>query len=276
MSAQQPATMDRNENGGLARLGWAVASAVFGTSLWQIVAMVVIVTRDVPFPTPFECAQALWELFGGAIFLEHSIYHHIRVSCIRWAEGFGIGLGAGVAYALVAGWSLSIRKITMPTVEVLQVIPGLAWIPVAILLFGLNHTATVAMIALTAFPAVAIAGVMGVCSVDARYVRAGRMCGAGPLTLYATVFLPGALPHFLSGLRISLGSAWRVLVAAEMIVGSGDGLGFSILQSRWTMDYVSAFACIAIIAIIGLTLERLVLTPLEKHTVRRWGLSHEH
>ena len=249
---------------------------MFGIGLWQLTAQMVITLRDVPFPTPLECFQALQELFNGTPFLEYTIYHHIRVSCVRWAEGFGIGLASGVLYALVAGWYQPVRKITMPTVEVLQVIPGLAWIPVAILLFGLNHQATVAMIALTAFPAVAIAGVMGVCSVDVRYVRAGRMCGAGPLTLYATVFLPGAMPHFLSGLRISLGAAWRVLVAAEMIVGSGDGLGYAILQSRWTMDYVSAFACIAIIAVIGLVLERLVLTPLEKRTIRRWGLSHEH
>lgn len=111
---------------------------------------------------------------------------------------------------------------------------------------------------------------------DRRYVRAGRMCGAGPLSLFVTVFLPGALPHLLSGLRIALGAAWRVLVAAEMIVGSGDGLGYAIIQSRWTMDYVSAFVCIAIIALFGLGLERLVLAPLERRTVRRWGLSHEH
>ena len=114
-------------------------------------------------------------------------------------EGFGIGLLSGLAYALLAGWSPSMRHLTMPTVEVLQVIPGLAWIPVAILLFGLNQTATVTIITLTTFPAVAIAGVMGVRSVDARYVRAARMCGAGPWALFATVFLPGALPHLLSG-----------------------------------------------------------------------------
>lgn len=242
--------------------------------MWQIVAWVVTSTRGVPFPTPVECLQELWRLLGGSLFLDYSIYHHTLASLIRWMEGFGIGLGAGVVYALAAGWSLPVRRVTMPTIEVLQVIPGLAWIPVVILLFGLNEKAAVAMIALTAFPAVAIAGVMGISSIDRRYIRAGRMCGAGSLVLYATVFLPGALPHFLSALRICLGAAWRVLVAAEMIVGSGDGLGYSILQSRWTMDYVAAFVCIAIIAILGLALERLVLMPLERRTVQRWGLSH--
>jgi ABC-type nitrate/sulfonate/bicarbonate transport system permease component len=214
-------------------------------------------------------------MLTGTPYLDHSIYHHLYVSFERWAEGFGIGLGTGLAYAFLVGWWRPLRRITMPTVEVLQVVPGLAWIPVAILLFGLNHTATVAMIALTTFPAVAIAGVMGIHSVDKRYIRAGRMFGANPLTLFATVFVPGALPHLLSGLRIALGAAWRVLVAAEMIVGSGDGLGYSIIQSRWTMDYVSAFVCIGLIAAVGLALERLFLAPLERRTIRRWGMSHE-
>jgi ABC-type nitrate/sulfonate/bicarbonate transport system permease component len=260
----------------LGRLGWSAAALGFGLALWQIVAMIATAIRGVPFPTPWDCCAALVRLLGGRPFLGHSIYHHTLVSLGRWAEGFGIGLAAGGVYALAAGWLAPVRRVTMPTVEVLQIVPGLAWIPVAILLFGLNHTATVAMIAVTTFPAVAIAGVMGVRSVDTRYVRAGRMCGAGPLALFATVFLPGALPHLLSGLRIGLGAAWRVLVAAEMIVGSGDGLGYAIIQSRWTMDYVAAFVCIAIIAVLGLGTERLILAPLERRTVQRWGLSHDH
>lgn len=256
-------------------IGYSLGAWIFGLGLWQVVAWIVTAVRGVPFPTPWECASVLWEMLQGTVFLEHTIYHHTGVSLLRWGEGFGIGLLSGLAYALLVGWSASMRHLTMPTVEVLQVIPGLAWIPVAILLFGLNQTATVTIITLTTFPAVAIAGVMGVRSVDARYVRAARMCGAGPWALFATVFLPGALPHLLSGLRIALGAAWRVLVAAEMIVGSGDGLGYAIIQSRWTMDYASAFACIAIIAMLGLGMERLVLLPLERRTVERWGLSHD-
>ena len=88
-------------------------------------------------------------------------------------------------------------------------------------------------------------------------------------------YLPSALPHILSGTRIALGVSWRVLVAAEMVVGSGKGLGFAIIQSRWTMDYVSAFVCIIIIALIGLGLERLILLPLERRTIKRWEMSHE-
>ncbi|MDD4701627.1 MAG: ABC transporter permease [Desulfovibrio sp.] len=256
----------------LGRLWRIIAPWLFGLGLWQIIALIVSAIRGIIFPSPWQVAEVLWDMALGMVFLEHSLYHHLGMSLQRWAEGFGLGLASGLAYALAAGWSENVRRITMPTVEVIQVIPGLAWIPVAILLFGLNHTATVAIIVLTTFPAIAIAGVMGVRSVDQRYMRAGRMCGAGPLTLFATVSLPCALPHLLSGLRIGMGAAWRVLVAAEMVVGSGDGLGYAIIQSRWTMDYVSAFACIAVIAILGLGMERLILMPLEKRSLARWGM----
>ena len=272
-SADPPWTAPANK--AVRRLGRAAAPWIFGMGLWQAVASVVTATRGVPFPNPWDVALVLKHMLLGAVFLEHTLYRHMEASLWRWAQGFGLGLAAGLAYALLAGWSAGVRRVTMPTVEVIQVVPGLAWIPVAILLFGLNRTATVTIIALTTFPAVAIAGVMGVRGVDARYVRAGRMCGAGALALFATLYLPGALPHLLSGLRISLGAAWRVLVAAEMVVGSGEGLGYAIIQSRWTMDYASAFACIAIIAMLGLGLERLLLLPLERRTVERWGLSHD-
>ncbi len=253
---------------------WSLGSVVLALLGWMLVAWLVEAVRGVSFPTPYECLLNLWELLGGGNFLGHSIYRHLSVSFLRWGQGFGIGVLLGLAYALTAGWWEVLRRLTLPLIEVLQLIPGLAWIPVAILIFGLNNIATIFMIAITTFPAVAISGIMGVRSVDRKYVYAARMCGAGAGRLFLTVFLPGAMAHLISGLRIAMGAAWRVLVAAEMIVGSGDGLGYAIIQSRWTMDYVSAFICIIIIASLGLATERLVLLPLEKMTVRRWGTAH--
>jgi ABC-type nitrate/sulfonate/bicarbonate transport system permease component len=97
------------------------------------------------------------------------------------------------------------------------------------------------------------------------------MMGAGQGALLFQVLLPAALPQILTGLRVGLGNAWRVLVAGEMIVGTGTGLGYAILQARWTLDYASAFACIAIIGGLGLTVERGVFGPLERLVRRRWG-----
>ena len=213
-------------------------AALFGLGLWEIVALTVQSMRGIPFPTPFDCAIGLVQLMGGSPFLDFTIYEHTLASCARWVSGFVLAYGAGIAYAFAAFWCPLFRAVSMPTVEVLQLIPGLAWVPVVILPFGL-------------------------------------MCGYGFWGLLRSVYLPSALPHILSGTRIALGVSWRVLVAAEMVVGSGEGLGFAIIQSRWTMDYVSAFVCIIIIALIGLGLERLILLPLERRTIKRWEMSHE-
>ena len=101
--------------------------------------------------------------------------------------------------------------------EILQLIPGLAWIPVAILIFGIGDQATLFMIAVTAFAPVAINVSGGVKRVDEMYIRAARMLGLNNRMLFMTVLVPGALPHILSGLRIGLGNSWRVLVRNNFV-----------------------------------------------------------
>lgn len=244
---------------------------VFGLGIWQVTAMMVQTVRGVPFPTPSDCILGLACLLNGTVFLDHTIYQHTVASCLRWAQGFALALCSGLVYTFTACCFPFFRAISRPTVEILQLIPGLAWVPIVILLFGLSPMSTIAIIALTTFPVMAVAGTTGFSCADERYLRIGRMCGHGAWGLLRTVYLPSALPHLLSGTRIALGVSWRVLVAAEMVVGAGNGLGYAVIQSRWTMDYVSAFVCIFVISLIGLGLERLILLPVERHTLQRWG-----
>lgn len=232
----------------------------------------VTVIRGVPFPDPLSTLDQLAALLGGQQLSAHSLYRHIFDSLIRWMIGFAIAAVVGVVYGLAAGWYRLLEGATLGIVYVLQLIPGLAWIPVAILIFGIGESATVFMIVMTALPPVAISVCTGVKRLDANYFRAAQMMGADRKTLFLRVLLPGALPSIISGLRIGLGNGWRVLVAAEMIVGTGTGLGYSIIQSRWTLDYRSAFACVCVICLIGLIVERMVFKPLEKRTVDRWAL----
>lgn len=250
-------------------------AALFGLGIWQLLACIVQWTRGIPFPTPFDCLLSLQGLLNGSLFLDFTIYEHTLASCLRWFIGFNIAFGAGVLYAFAAFCFPFFRVLSMPTVEVLQLIPGLAWVPVVILLFGLGPTATLAIIVFTTFPVIATSTFMGFSNVDTDHVRVGRMCGYGFWGIFKSIYFPAALPHILSGTRIAMGTSWRVLVAAEMVVGSGQGLGFAIIQSRWTMDYASSFACIVIIALIGLALERFVFVPLEQHTIKRWKPADE-
>jgi ABC-type nitrate/sulfonate/bicarbonate transport system permease component len=254
--------------------GFGLTSFVLVLAVWQLTAVVVAAWRNVPFPTPLTTAARLLGALGGDILVDHTLYRHVVDSLGRWMLAFLAAAASGVAFGLAAGWWRAAEKITMPIVHILQLVPGLAWIPVAILLFGVGEKATFFMIALTVFAPVVINVVSGVKRVDVNYVRAAKMLGAGRKALFLRVLLPGALPHILSGLRVGLGNGWRVLVAAEMIVGTGTGLGYAIVQARWTLDYAAAFVCIIVICLVGLSTERLVFSPLEKKTVERWGLPH--
>lgn len=243
--------------------------------VWQLVAWVALHIKGVPFPTPLMTVLKLASLAGGHELTDHSLYRHVADSLIRWFLGFGIAAVAGVSYGLVAGWSRPVESATYRILHILQLVPGLAWIPVAILVFGIGETATIFMIAVTAFTPIALNVHAGVKQLDATLVRAALMMGADRATMLTRVLLPGALPEIISGLRIGLGNGWRVLVAAEMIVGTGTGLGYSIIQARWTLDYPAAFACLGVICVIGLIFEQLIFNPLERHTVARWALSRD-
>lgn len=260
-----------------------MAKKIFGKMLpfliflifWEGVAVLIQIKRQVAFPTPWEVGRTLGALLAGAPLAEAPLARHIGDSLLRWLAGFGIASTVGIGYGLLAGWSKKFREATLPILHVLQLIPGLAWIPVAILCFGIGEAATIAMIAVTAFTPIALNVVSGVLQLDETLLRAARMMGATGKTILLRVLLPGALPATISGLRIGLGNGWRVLVAAEMVVGTGTGLGFAIIEARWTLDYASAFSCIGIICLIGLLVEHLLFKPLEKRTIARWYLASD-
>lgn len=254
-------------------LGIAAASMAVPLSLWWAVAAIVQWNTQAPFPTPGVTLQRFLGLIRGSLLNDFSLSRHIADSLARWSVGFGIAVAIGISSGLLLGWSRVLERLSMPTVTVLQLIPGLAWIPVAILLFGIGARTTIFMIAVTAVAPIVINTTAGVKGVNEMHLRAARMMGADDRTLFLRVLLPGSLPHLLSGLRVGFANGWRVLVAGEMVVGTGTGLGYSVIQARWNLDYAGAFVCVAIICIIGLLVERGVLLPLERRTVERWGLA---
>ena len=245
-------------------------------TVWGLTSWAVQHFRGVVFPTPWQTAERLWALLIGAPLSAHAIYTHIQSSLVRWLLGFSIAATAGIGYGLLAGRVPLVARTTAGIPQLLLLVPGLAWIPVAILLFGIGETATIFMIAVSAFAPIAINVLDGIRGVDIHLIRAARMMGAGKRALFFQVLVPAALPSMISGLRIGLGTGWRVLVAAEMVVGSGTGLGYAIIQARWTLDYAASFACIAIICGIGILVERVFLQRLEKKTIARWALAAEH
>lgn len=240
--------------------------------LWQLIASLVYYTRGVIFPTPLATAARFIELSMGQTLLQHSIYGHIQESLIRWGAGFFLALVIGMGVGIFMGYSSFIERLFMPLIYVLQPIPSLAWIPVAILLLGLGQPSTIFIIFLAGFFPIVINMTAGVESVSTMYIRAARMLGTNDRTLFFQVLLPAALPHLLSGFRVGLANGWRALIAAEMVAGAGSGLGYAIYQSRWNLDYTSAFVSIIFIGLIGLFIERFGFSMIEKRTVERWGM----
>ena len=239
-------------------------------ALWSLTALCVHTLRGVDFPTPWQSGERLWALLHDAPLAGHSLRLHIQSSLTRWLAGFTLAVLSGLAFGLLAGRVPWFAAISAGIPQMLLMIPGLAWIPVAILLFGIGESATVFIIAVVSFAPIAVSTADGIRGVDIHLVRAAQMMGTGRWALFFQVLLPAALPAIVSGLRIGLGTGWRVLVAAEMVVGTGTGLGYSIIQARWSLDYAAAFACIGVICAIGLIAEWLLLRPLERRLIAGW------
>ena len=161
-----------------------------------------------------------------------------------------------------------------PVIQILRPISPIAWIPVAIMLFGIGDTAAVFLIFLAAFFPIVVSAMNGVRNVPAMYRRAGRNFGLSPSQLLSRVVLPAALPQMLVGLRIALGIAWLVVVAAEMIA-SNSGLGYLVIDARNSgKRYDLVVAAMIMIGVIGLALD-LVIRRAERLRSVRWGFRDE-
>ncbi|MCP4686650.1 MAG: ABC transporter permease subunit, partial [Desulfobacterales bacterium] len=202
---------------------------------------------------------------------EFTLYEHFFISLKRWAAAYILAAAAGVGAGACMGLSKTAKEIVMPIVYFLQLIPGLAWIPIALLLFGIGGAATIFMIFITALPPIVINVAGGVGGIPEIYFRASKMMGATRRRIFTEVMIPAALIPTINGLRIGLANGWRVLIAAEMVVGLGLGLGYSIIQSRWSLDFESSFVCIALICLTGLFFEKVLFNVIEAKIARHVG-----
>ncbi len=251
---------------------WAfISPLVLALVIWKGLALGLAACNQVSFPGPGEVLAEFWRLLSGQEnLLGYPLGSHIASSLALWAGGYGAGLALGLLLGLMMVVVPALEAALAPLVFFIHLVPGLAWIPVVVLVVGIGPATTVLLIALTAFPPVTVSLVDGIRAVPQEFIMVSGMCGDSPLQRFFRVQLPSTLPHLMSGLRLALANSWRVVVAAEMVVGSGIGLGYTIIQSRWTMNYGSAFVCIGIIAFFGLVVEYGLFRPLEEATIRRW------
>ena len=235
-------------------------------AIWELVAHSAAFP-DRLFPSLEVVAATAWRLTLAGI-----LPHHAADTVFRLAAGFAIAALAGVAIGIAMGRSRMAESLLLPLVSIGAPIPGLAYAPLFLLWFGLGDTGSIVLVAfVAAFPVIQNSWT-GVKAVKEIWVRAARTMGAEGRLLFRHVILPGALPYILTGLRLGLAQAWRILVAVEMLAAVEWGLGWLIFGAREFLNTDAMLAGIAVIGAIGLALEKLVFQPLERFTVVRWGM----
>ena len=223
------------------------------------------------FPEPAETLRQLWSYLTGEKMFTVSIYTHLSASLQRWMMGYAIAALLGLIAGMILGLSEKIHDVLIVPVNIVQMIPGLAWIPVALLLFGLGNNSAIFIIAVSAVAPVIINTATGIRRVPRVNIRTAQMVGVSRTKMFDTVLLPFATVDIITGMRIGMANAWRVLIAAEMVVGVVVGLGYGIDQAIYMNDYVTSFVCIILICVIGLFIEKVVFARIERYAKEKLG-----
>ena len=241
---------------------WPLLATALLLALWHYS---VAWTATKIFPSPLDVKKGIAELIH-----KHVLWADIIDSLRRVAIGFGGAAVIGIPLGLALGWYPAANQVVNPVLQILRPISPIAWIPVAIILLGVGDHAASALIFLGALFPIIVACVDGVSNVPSVFRLAGRNFGLGPFRLLTRVVFPAALPKIIVGLRIALGIAWLVVVAAEMIAVD-SGLGYLVIDSRNSgKRYDLVVAAMLIIGLIGLVLDT-GFRWLEKIKSIRWG-----
>jgi NitT/TauT family transport system permease protein len=219
------------------------------------------------FPTPGQVLSGAYELAEKGVLLKYVV-----ASLFRVASGYLLAVFVGIPLGLLMGWFGRARAAFNPAIQVLRPISPIAWIPVAILWFGVSDLAPIFLIFLASLFPITTAAMAAVQNIQLVYIRAARNFGIRGLELFKKVVFPAALPQILTGLRLALCVAWLVVVAAEMIAVN-SGLGYLIIDARNAgKRYDLVVAGMGMIGLIGLGLDWLV-RRMETLDEVRWGLS---
>jgi NitT/TauT family transport system permease protein len=213
---------------------------------------------------------------GGIVdLLQHGLlFKYTVASLFRVTWGFLLAVVLAVPIGLAIGWYQRAEMAFNPIIQILRPISPLAWIPIAILWFGVGDLAAIFLIFLGCFLPLLLTTINAVRSISDVYVNAGRNFGLGPFALLYRVLYPAVMPQLVIGLRITLGVAWLVVVAAEMIAVN-SGLGFLIIDARNAGNrYDLVVAGMVVIGVIGLLLD-LAMRSLESVKSLRWSYSED-
>jgi len=235
-------------------------------AIWETVARAGVFPTRL-FPSLEAIASAFWRLMLNGI-----LPHHALDTVLRLSAGFALAAIAGTVIGLLMGRLRFAEDCLLPLVSIGAPIPGLAYAPLFLLWFGLGNFSTILLVGFVAAFPIIFNTWTGVKAVKDIWVRSAQAMGADNPRLFRHVILPGALPYILTGLRLGLAQAWRILVGVEMLAAVPWGLGWMIFGAREFLNMDVMLAGVAVIAMIGFALEKFVFQRLENYTVVRWGM----
>ena len=228
----------------------------------------VIFTKSAIFPTPLQVVTGTLELARDG-----TLWEHIGASLMRVGAGFGLAVLLAIPLGLWMGWVHGAFVTLNPIFQILRPISPIAWIPLAILWFGVGNASPIYLIFIASIFPMIVQTTAGVHTIEKRYLRAAENFDVPRRKLFLQVVLPATLPQIIVGMRIGLGVAWLVVVAAEMIA-LRSGLGYMIIDSRNAGNrYDLVVAGMIIIGLIGLMLDGL-MRLLEGMKLVRWRYAH--
>lgn len=257
MTQQAEGTKAAGKAGSGGNAVWAAAVPLLALALWWAATYNKVGGL---IPPPSDVALELWDLAFGGIYddaFSNTLLTHFVASLSRVYGGFLLAAAVGVPLGLMIGRIPLVRALFEPTLQVLRPVPVTAWLPLAMILFGIGPRSAFFLVFLGAFYPILLNTVFGVRSVDPRLFEAASMLGASRSSMFPKVVLPASLPSIFTGLRLGLGFAWVVIVVGEM-TGVPTGLGAIIMEARQLSRTEIVMAGMVVIGIAGFASDQLV------------------
>jgi len=242
-----------------------IAFYIILIGLWQAISVSEVWPNNI-FPSPYEVAEDLvYSASDGSLFLG------IGTSIMRLIVGLAIAIVGGIVLGIFMARVETVNQTIGSLVLGLQSIPSVAWVPLAILWFGLTDSGIIFVTAIGAVFAVTINTYTGVKNINPHYIEAARNMGAKGTQLVTNVLIPAAFPYMISGFKQGWAFAWRGVIGAELLF-SFLGLGFLLNVGRQLNDVSQVIAIMLVIMVIGIAVDGFIFKKIENKVMSRWGL----
>lgn len=242
----------------LSKTTWMTAGIGILVLVWTFVAW--RLNNPVLLPTPAVVLHGFWQMLTDGLLLKD-----VLASLKRVLVGFLIASSVGVPLAMLLAYFITLRRLVLPVVNLIRPIPPIAWIPIAILWFGIGDKPSFFITAIAAFFPIFLNSFYGGISVEDQHLNAARSLGAKKVSIVVRIMFPSALPMIWTGLKIGLGQSWMAVVTAELIAAQ-SGLGYMIQVSRLNLETSYVLVGMVTIGVLG-SLMAWGLTGIERYVL---------